>query len=110
MSENIQNIQWSHKVYHESHEKLDRICGTIICNHVYIYIYIYVCVCGGLCVLWVAVGIKECITFRIFEAVLDCLEGFPLSILAQRPQKELGPCEPVRLEIRSEKGQRMLVN
>ena len=47
---------------------------------------------GGLCVLWVASGI----IFSIFEVVLECPEKLSLSILAQRPHKELFPHEPVR--------------
>ena len=55
--------------------------GTIMC--------IRVCVCMGHCVLWVAIRI----IFSIFEAVSDCLKGFSLSILGQRPYKELCPCK-----------------
>ena len=34
----------------------------------------------------------------IFEAVPECPEDFPFSILVQRPHKELGMQKPARLE------------
>ena len=37
----------------------------------------------------------------IFEALPECLEDCPLSVLARRPHKELCPCEPARLEERT---------
>ena len=67
-----------------------------MCIYIYIYIYIHthmdVCIVGGhqsqrdsyLQHLWM---------------VLDCLEGLSLSILAQRPHKELGSCESTRPEV-----------
>ena len=63
-----------------------------MCTYIYIYIYIYGCVGGRLWVLWVASEI----IFDIFEAASECREDHPLSILAQRPHKELCLCEPAR--------------
>ena len=70
-----------------------------VCVYIYIYVYIYVCVCVcvDLCVLWVAGGIM----FSIFEAVSECLEDIPLSILAWRPHKKLCPNELARSEERT---------
>ena len=61
------------------------------------HVYMYGCVCVDLCVLWVAGGIISC----IYEVALKCLEDLLLSILAQRPPKELCLHEPVRLEERT---------
>ena len=56
------------------------------------------CVCG-----WVAKeGIWDLIS-SIFEAVLESSEDLSLSILVQRPHKELGPRKPVRLEEKEKK-------
>ena len=55
---------------------------------------VYMDVCVGVCVSWVAGRI----IFGIFEAVPECLEDLPLSILARRPHKELCPREHARLE------------
>ena len=63
----------------------------------YIHIYIYVCVSGGLCVLWEAGGI----IFNIFEVVLECSD-ISLSILVQRPHKQLYLLKPARPEEKDE--------
>ena len=59
-----------------------------------VYMYVYGCVCGS---LYVVDG--QGIILNIFEVVSECVD-ISLSILAQRPHKELCLQKPVKLEER----------
>ena len=79
-------------------ERLSMIVSISVCMYVYIYIYIYRCICVGLCVcLWMG-GQRGDPIFGIFEVAPECPESLSLSILVQRPHKELCPWKPVKPE------------
>ena len=73
-----------------------------MCVCVCVCVCVCICMYMDVCVLWVAGGI----IFNIFEIASECLD-ICLSILVQRPYKELCPQKPARPEERDEEcGQR----